>query len=111
MFIVRDPNYCVLQTSSAIPVPEHLQFVVSASLWRDYRCHGKFQTSLRILRWSKFALNLLSYPFLNHSILSQIKKVDEELNCFYSDVLNFKVLMKGLLCVFNSYYQSLISGK
>ena len=38
---------------------------------------------MRILRWSKFALNLLSYPFLNHSILSQIKKVGEELNCFY----------------------------
>ena len=47
-------------------------------------CHGKFQTSLRIIRWSKFALNLLSYPFLNCSTLSQIKKVDEELNCFYS---------------------------
>ena len=47
---------------------------------KQYICHGKFQTSLRILRWSKFALNLLSYPFLNHSILSQIKKVDEELN-------------------------------
>ena len=63
-----------------------------------YICHGKFQTSMRILRWSKFALNLLSYPFLNCSKLSQIKKDDEELNCFYSDVLNFKVLMKGLLC-------------
>ena len=34
--------------------------------------------------------------------MSQVKKVEEELNCFYSDVLNLKVLMMGLLCVFNN---------
>ena len=59
-----------------------------------YICHGKFQTSMRIIRWSKFALNLLSYPFLNCSKLSQIKKDDEELNfiIFQQRIENEKII-------------------
>ena len=49
-----------------------------------WQCMSRNGSKLRwgFCRWSIFALNLFSYPFLNCSSLSQIKKVDEELNCF-----------------------------
>ena len=98
-----EPGSSGSQTNTLTTMPYHLSYnykyvqyvsTYSVTIQLKYICHGKFQTSLRIIRWSKFALNLLSYPFLNCSKLSQIKKDEEELNFItYGDLhplINYK---------------------
>ena len=43
------------------------------------------------------ALNVLLYPILEPSKVSQIKRVKKRVKLFYSDVLNFEAWMTSLL--------------
>ena len=57
----------------------NVYFYTKKFVWegRTIYVTDKSQTSVRIsFRWSKIALNLLSYPFLNCSTMSQIITVD-----------------------------------